>query len=77
MMNQWRQQRGGIATRNTINAGIGVLGWAGNWQGHFGSPYCINQGSKVICTDQPLVEWRLGDLDSNQGFPSQSRKFYR
>jgi hypothetical protein len=23
-----------------------------------------------------LEEW-LGDLDSNQGFPSQSRKFYR
>ncbi len=24
----------------------------------------------------PILVW-LGDLDSNQGFPSQSRKFYR
>jgi hypothetical protein len=35
-------------------------------------------GAKIVQLFQLLIalDW-LGDLDSNQGFPSQSRKFYR
>ncbi len=56
----------------TLAGDVGAL-WEHNGHGNGLSGWADHKTLSV----QELTGAELGDLDSNQGFPSQSRKFYR